>query len=309
MKVLRKPLKPLPPLPPLKPLPPLLPLPPLITMKNQKFLYLLLLLPLLLSSCTGFGVEPTAIPTITLDNIAEADSPAKDAPAPDSSGESIRASAMVVPQNSVQLSFPLTGRIEAVDVQVGDQVKVGDTIAQLETAILQASLDEATASIMSAEYRVRYLKRSYEYAHEDIAAAEAEVERKQSISALALERLNQATLKTPIAGTIVSIDIAVGETVTPGLIVVTIGDLSKMQVETTDLGEKDVPNVKIGQKAEVIFEALNKKVTGEVSEIATQANTLGGDVVYTVTIHIDTIPENLRWGMSAEVEIMPESEE
>ncbi len=278
-------------------------------MKNQKFTYLILLLPLLLSACTGFGTEPTAIPTITLDNIAEADSSAEDAPAPASSEESIRASAVVVPQNSIQLSFPLTGRVEAVNVQVGDQVRAGKTIAQLETSILQANLDQATASIMAAEYRVRYLKRSYEYAHEDIAAAEAEVERKQSVSAVALERLNQATLKTPIAGTVVAVDITVGETVTPGLIVVTIADLNKMQVETTDLSEKDVPNVKVGQKAEVYFEALNKKVKGKVSEIATRANTLGGDVVYTVTIGIDAIPENLRWGMSAEVEIMLESEE
>lgn len=278
-------------------------------MKNQRITYLILLLPLLLSACAGFGAEPTAIPTVMLDNIAEEDIAAEDAPAPDSGEESIRASAVVVPQNSIQLSFPLTGRIEAVNVQVGDQVRAGDKIAQLETPILQENLNQATASIMSAEYRVRYLKRSYEYAHEDIAAAEAEVERRQSVSAVALERLNQASLKTPISGTVVAVDIAVGETVTPGLIVVTIGDLSKMQVETTDLGEKDVPNVKVGQKAEIYFEALNQKVKGEVSEIATQANTLGGDVVYTVTVSIDAIPENLRWGMSAEVEIMPESEE
>lgn len=263
-----------------------------------------LLLALFLASCAGFGAEPTPIPTITLDNISVEKAIPNNTPVP--SGESIRASALVEPKNSVNLSFPLTGRVQDVYVKVGDRVEVGQALVQLETSILQAKLDEATANIISKEYRVQYLKRSYKYAHEDISAAEAEVLSRQAYSAVALEKLRQATLKTPIAGTVVAVDISVGETVTPGLIVVTIGDLTEMQVETIDLSEKDVPKVKIGQKAEIYFEALNQKVLGEVSEVASQAETLGGDVVYRVTVRLNAEPRNLRWGMSAEVEIMVE---
>ncbi len=41
-------------------------------------------------------------------------------------------------------------------------------------------------------------------------------------------------------------------------------------------------------------------------EIAPQANTIGGDVVYPVTIALDEQPPGLRWGMSVEVEIAAE---
>jgi hypothetical protein len=43
-----------------------------------------------------------------------------------------------------------------------------------------------------------------------------------------------------------------------------------------------------------------------VIQIAPQSNTFGGDVVYTVVIALDEKPDGLRWGMSAEVEIITE---
>jgi hypothetical protein len=40
-----------------------------------------------------------------------------------------------------------------------------------------------------------------------------------------------------------------------------------------------------------------------VASIAPEATTVGGDVVYKVTIELDQQPPGLRWGMSVEVEI------
>ncbi|MBN1149060.1 MAG: hypothetical protein JXA78_17510 [Anaerolineales bacterium] len=51
---------------------------------------------------------------------------------------------------------------------------------------------------------------------------------------------------------------------------------------------------------------LELEVGGVVVEIAPQANTIGGDVVYTATIELDKQPEGLRWGMSVDVEIVTE---
>jgi hypothetical protein len=50
-------------------------------------------------------------------------------------------------------------------------------------------------------------------------------------------------------------------------------------------------------------EALSVEIGGQVLDIAPQANTVGGDVVYAVTIELDEQPPGLRWGMSVEVEI------
>ncbi len=93
-----------------------------------------------------------------------------------------------------------------------------------------------------------------------------------------------------------------------GQIVLTLADLSRMQVETTDLSERDVVRVAVGQPVLVLIDALQLELAGHVARIAPQATIIGGDVVYTVLVDLDEQPPNLRWGMSADVEIQPESE-
>ena len=266
-------------------------------MKTPKLLYLTLLLALLLSACGSVLSTPEPIPTITLDsNIqAESSSPVGSAV--------ITASGIAVPTNTVQLSFPLVGSVVEILVDAGDTVNAGDTLVQLDTAILQANINEAEANVIAAETQVSYLRRITESSNENILAAEAEVDRQSAILDAARERLDQATLIAPIGGTVASVNISLGETVTPGLIVISVGDLSKMQVETTDLSERDVPEVKIGQSATIYIDALDQETSGVVTRIAEQASSIGGDVVYKVTLSLDKTPPELRWGMSAEVKI------
>jgi hypothetical protein len=58
----------------------------------------------------------------------------------------------------------------------------------------------------------------------------------------------------------------------------------------------------VGQPVTVFVKALNQNLTGHVSLIAPLADKLGGDVVYKVTIDLDSIPPELRAGMSVEVQ-------
>jgi HlyD family secretion protein len=111
----------------------------------------------------------------------------------------------------------------------------------------------------------------------------------------------QSTLVAPFDGVIVEVNIAPAEIVTPGQIVIVLGDLSQFQVETTDLSERDVTRIQHGQTATIFIEALNDEFTGIVADVSLVSSTLGGDVVYTVTLDFDDQPEGLRWGMSADV--------
>ena len=268
--------------------------------KNRWPLLLGITLLLTLSACGSLMSTPEPIPTITLDSNTQTES------ASPSGGATVTASAIIVPVNSVQLSFPLVGSVVEVRVDAGDLVNAGDTLVQLDTAILQANVIEAEANVIAAETQVSYLRRITESSNENILAAEAEVDRQNAILDAARERLKQATLVTPIGGTVASVDISPGETVTPGLIVITIGDLSKMKIETTDLSERDVPDVKVGQSATIYLDALDQEVGGRVSSIAEQASSIGGDVIYKVTISLYEKTPEVRWGMSAEVNISVE---
>ena len=88
----------------------------------------------------------------------------------------------------------------------------------------------------------------------------------------------------------------------PGQVLVVINDVKHLHVETTELSERDVPKIKVGQIATVLIKALNQDAAGKVTAISHLADTLGGDVVYKVTIELDKFPPDLRAGMSVDVQ-------
>lgn len=261
---------------------------------------IVLVLTLVLTAC-GLTDTPTPIPTISLDDGSDSDASASVL------GDTVIASAEVRPVDSVELSFPMLGTVETVEVEVADIVSAGQTMATLDTTILEARITEAEANVLAAETQVSYLRRvGVGNAFEQIEAAQADVARAQAVVDQLKAQLAQATLTTPISGTVINVDVAVGETANPGQVIIVIADLSNMRIETTDLSERDIPAVQTGQTASVFIDALEETFEGQVIDIDRQSETVGGDVTYKVTIELDQQPAGLRWGMSAEVEILTE---
>ncbi len=247
---------------------------------------------LALSAC-GNAAQPTAIPTVALNEPQASSS---------SASKTTSASAVVVPVETVHLSFPLSGSVKTVEVAEGDEVTAGQTLATLDTAILEARVKEAEAAVVTQQTTVAYLRRTG-IDNERLLAAQANVDRAQAAVDIAKAQLAQATLTSPIDGTVAEVNIAPGEFALPGQQVFVIGDLSRFQIETTDLSEKDIPNIQIGQSVTIYIEALDEEFSGKVVDIARISQTVGGDVVFKVTVAFDSQPEGLRWGMSAEVKI------
>jgi len=263
---------------------------------KKVILFLTIIMALVVSACAPTA-SPTPIPTLVLDkNGSSSNNQTRD-------GNSISASAIVIPVKDAELSLPVVGKVTAVDVEVGDRVTAGQTLVTLDTTILEARVREAEANLLAAQVQLQYNKRlGLDQVH--LETAEAEVARMQALLDSANAVLaSQSTLSAPFNGTIVSLDVAAGETVVPGQIVIVLGDLSRYQIETTDLSERDVTQVQVGQAANIFIEALNEEFTGKVIDIDRIGSTLGGDVVYTVQVGFDRQPKGLLWGMSADVEI------
>ena len=248
-------------------------------------------LALMLTAC-GASATPTAIPTVSLNSVAQ----------PSASSNKATASAIVVPVKKVKLSFPLSGTVNTVEVATGDSVTAGQPLVTLETAILEAKVKEAEANVVTQQSQVAYLIRTGTD-NERLLAAKANVDNAQAAVDIAQAQLTQATLTAPFDGTIASVDISPAEFANPGQEVIVMGDLSHFQIETTDFSEIDVPSIKVGQTVAVFIEALNQTFNGKVVDIARSSETVGGDVVFKVTIELDQQPAGLRWGMSADVDI------
>jgi multidrug efflux pump subunit AcrA (membrane-fusion protein) len=180
-------------------------------------------------------------------------------------------------------------------------------------------LDEAQADYNAAVKRLQYeydlevaeaelaeAQRDYAMLKEGpdpdkMKLAEARIANTQTQLRSAQAAVERLKLSAPFAGTVSQVNSHSGEWVTAGQTVLTLADLEHLQVETTDLSERDIPRIQTGQTATVFVEALGVSVTGRVAEIAPLADVLGGDVVYRTTIEIESYPEGLRAGMSVEV--------
>lgn len=211
-----------------------------------------------------------------------------------------------------------TNNLEAAqaryDALYADPTAAAVAAAQARVEEAQAALDrllapgspnqvaEAEAQLRSAQARLDLLTGAAdESALANAAGAVAKAEAALAKSEAALEQL---TLTAPFAGTVTRIDVAPGEMVQAGSAVLTLADLETLQVETTDLSERDIARVATGQAADVLVEALAETIPGRVVEIAPEASVIGGDVVYTVIIALEDQPAGLRWGMSADVDIL-----
>lgn len=251
---------------------------------------------LVLSACAA-NSTPTPIPTISIGN----NTPSNNNQTGDAN--TVSASATIVPVKEAELSFANVGRVTSVDVKVGDQVSAGQALVELDTTLLEAKVKEAEANLEVAQVQVDYLKRiGTDELH--LETAQAQADQAQALLDSAKATLaTQSILVAPFDGTIASVDISPAETVVPGRVVITMGDLSKFQIETKDLSERDVPRIQIGQTTSVFIKPLNEEFPGKVIDISRISSTVGGDVVFKVTIDLDKQPQGLLWGMSADVNI------
>jgi multidrug efflux pump subunit AcrA (membrane-fusion protein) len=216
------------------------------------------------------------------------------------------ATARVVPIRESRLSFPIAASVAEVLVREGDAVQAGQVLAALHSPDLQLSVTSAELALKAAELNQVYWAPRLDRPPERRRQAEAETELAREKLYVAQAEYAQTRLLAPFDATLVDLRIQPGEFAQRGGVVMVLGDLSTMQVETTDLSERDVDLVRVGQAANVYIEALDLLVPGRVVRISPVADTVGGDVVFPVTIEFAEQPAGLMWGMTAEVEIRME---
>jgi RND family efflux transporter MFP subunit len=234
---------------------------------------------------------------------------------PVSAQKTVTASAVVVPAQVSELAFLISGIAKEVPVKEGDSVKAGQTLMVLDTPDLEFAVTEAQAALHSAQtyadlqkYRRVKDRRNGKIFYDVVPVeyrqrADARVQQAQATLDLVQINLTEGTLAAPFDGVVASLNVIPGEFVSSDQAAVTLATLNTFQIETTDLSERDITNAKIDSPANISIEALNETFKGKVISISPKAETVGGDVVFKVTIAFAEQPENLLWGMTAEVTI------
>ena len=172
-----------------------------------------------------------------------------------------------------------------------------NAIQDAEKALADVLEEASGKDVEAAQLDIETAEKGIDTAKLEIETAEFRLETAQS-------DLEEAVLTAPFSGTAGAVDVRVGEMIVPGEPVITLGDLTTLRVETTDLDEIDVARVVVGQTADVTFDALPERVfTGRVTHISPMAEPGTGGVNYTVVIELDEIAPAIRWGMTAFVDI------
>jgi multidrug resistance efflux pump len=137
---------------------------------------------------------------------------------------------------------------------------------------------------------------------DQLALAQSNLDAAQAGLAAAQAALNRLDVVAPYDGVVARIDISAGENALPSQPVIVFADLSKWFVETTDLTEKEVVNLRVGQLVTIVPDALpSLTLHGTVERIGLTYTEKAGDIVYPVRIRLDPSDAVLFWGMTVEV--------
>ncbi|HEX7473451.1 MAG TPA: HlyD family efflux transporter periplasmic adaptor subunit [Candidatus Limnocylindrales bacterium] len=182
------------------------------------------------------------------------------------------------------------------------QDNVTSTIARVNASNDQAANQVASAQLGLTSAQHNYTTRLAPSTAAQIASDQASVATAQSSVDTAQLAIDNASLKAPIAGRVSTVNIVAGATAPSGT---AIEVQSSAMTVTAAFAESDVPNLKVGQAADITIKAVGTDaVAGTVSSIAeSSASSSGGVVSYNVTAAIATPPATLRVGMSAQVSV------
>jgi multidrug efflux pump subunit AcrA (membrane-fusion protein) len=231
-----------------------------------------------------------------------------------SEGDQVKENDLLVTSNDIRLVTALTqAKTNLEKAQLAyDQLlepPAAELLASAKAALANAEANlERQKNLFASDLTLDAAQADVDAAQENLSAIEAGATDAQ-IQAAKLDietaeaAYNQAQnafdLYAPFSGTVVEIHARQGEAIGAAQPLITLADLSDLQIVTTDLSEVDVTQLVIGLKAEIVFDALpDQTFLGTVTHIAFKS-TGTSSVNYEVILTLDEIPESLRWGMSA----------
>jgi len=243
---------------------------------------------------------------------------------------SAEATGVVEPINVIEVKSKSSGQIVAMPVEIGTFVKAGDLLVQLDTrdtrnayAQAKADLDAATIKLRVSKtardraaqlYKERIITSAENEAAEvDYANSQATVLRNRAALDLRAQGLEEATVRAPVAGTVIEKPVALGQVIASGTgtagggtTILKMADLTKIRVRTL-VNETDIGKVRPGLPATVTVDAYpDRPFNGTVEKIEPQATIQQSVTMFPVLVSIDNVGGLLMPGMNGEVSIETE---
>ena len=217
----------------------------------------------------------------------------------------------------VTVGAQVSGKIEKLYVSIGQTVKMGDMIAEIDSTTQQNDVDIAKAKMSSYQAQLKAAKTSlkiakkqyqrmqslkkqnaastedlenaedgYESAMSKVAEIEASLKETEISLSTAETNLGYTKITAPLDGTIVSVPVKVGQTINAAMdtpTIVQIADLNQMEIYI-EISEGDISNIKPGVKVTYSVLADMNKVYETTLKSIDPALTLLTDDQYTEVV-------------------------
>lgn len=194
-------------------------------------------------------------------------------------------------------------RLEEAQNDYDEAVRQRDELVN-QHDMAQAAYQQAQEALSEAQYQFDLTQAGPDA--DQLALVEAQLANAEAQVAAAQAALDLRDLKAPFAGTVVDVNVLSGELVGGEGWAVLLADFSVWYVETSDLTELEVVEIRVGQHASLVADALPDLIlSGEVSEISQVFKEKSGDITYQARIRVDESDARLMWGMTVEVTFAP----
>lgn len=202
----------------------------------------------------------------------------------------------------VLVSAQVTGRITGLLVDEGQRVEQGLPVATIDDLLYRAQVEQARSAVASAKSQFAVLKAQLDGVRialartrkllstgsttemqlddietkESVLKAQQQVVQAQVVNAqaalkLAETQLSYTHIEAPVSGTVIRRDVELGETVLPGSALMTIADLSTMEVKVYVPGPM-LGKIQIGQAVRLVTDSYpDRNFRGSVATIADDA--------------------------------------
>ncbi|MBZ4687957.1 MAG: efflux transporter periplasmic adaptor subunit [Clostridiales bacterium] len=233
-------------------------------------------------------------------------------------------------EKDVSIIPKVGGRVEEVNIEVGQRVEKGDTLIVLERDEIAAALKQAEAALASSKAlrvqnestynnaKIDYERMKKLYSEGAISkqlldqarlqldvsnpdSIEAQVKQAEAALEQAKYNLANTIITSPISGIVTSVDLEEGEMASPGIAVARVVNMDKVYIESS-VTENQVNHLEVGQKVDVIIGAISTEpLVGTVYSVSPAADESKS---YPVKVELENSGYTIKPGMFAEVEII-----
>ena len=235
----------------------------------------------------------------------------------------------------VDVGAQVSGQLQALHFEIGDEVKQGDLVAEIDPLLAQSRVDADRAQLLELEANRRQQlaqlqlaeadaarnralltadaisqaeaessEAALEVAHARIAQLDAQIQRTQSTLEGDLTSLSYTKIYAPISGTVVSHSAVEGQTLNANQtapVIMRIADLSVMTVQA-DISEADVPRLRPGLPAYfTTLGAPDREWRATVRQVLPQPEIVNDVVLYKALLDVENPDRMLLPSMSTQV--------